>query len=262
MTRWIIAVMFLSFLSINSYADVPPAKEEAPEQVISKRTVQNQTPSDQSAPKRAVSNKIASERPVSVSVAPDKPMTDRTGKFEVGVDIAGTVLMDHMIGSAPFVGGKFAYGINKWLAIGFSAGWHNHGSDDINAEGVTFFGPDLTGIPLFGELILRLPPINDRAEFYGVAGFGTVLWDMDNTTDTIGTKYVMKISNPFALKLGGGMDFFLNKNWIFNIESSYIFDRPDLKVIAHNGTTSFAENINHVKLDYWTAGGTLKYLFD
>jgi opacity protein-like surface antigen len=189
---------------------------------------------------------------------------DRTGKIDVGVNVSGAISTDNDIQSTAYVGGNIAYGINKWVAIGFEGGRQKHGSDNVSDGGTTIFGPDFAAIPLFGDIIVRMPIENQQVTPYGIIGLGTVLWDVDSASFNsagVGGTVETKVGSSIAVKVGGGFDWFINDNWVVNFESAYVFDRPDVTATASiNGISASA--IDQVKLDYWTIGGGVKYLFD
>ena len=188
---------------------------------------------------------------------------DRTGKIDAGITVSGAIPTDNSIDSTVYVGGNLAYGVCQWFAVGFSGGWQDHGSKDLDlGGGTTFLGPDFNAVPLFGDLIVRVPVEQQSFIPYGVVGLGSVIWNVADTRDTAGNTYKTKVNDAFALKLGGGLDWFLNKNWILNFESAYVFNRPDVTLTASNGSTSASATVNQVKLDYWFVGGGVKYLFD
>lgn len=189
---------------------------------------------------------------------------DRVGKIDVGINVSGAIPTDAEADGGVAVGGDMAYGVNKWFAVGFSAGWQGTKLKSVTDGVVTIAGTDVNGVPIFGELILRLPIENQQFVPYGLVGLGTVIWSVDDTTATDGihtAKVGVKANNAFAVKLGGGFDWFLNNNWILNFDAAYVFDRADVTGTVTSGGLS-ASATEHQKLDYWTIGGGVKYLFD
>ncbi len=185
---------------------------------------------------------------------------DRTGKIDMGVNVSSAFSTDSEVNTAAYVGGNIAYGVNKYFAVGFEGGWQRHEIDDVTDSGITIFGPKLSGVPLFGDLIFRMPIENQNIVPYGLVGLGTVLWSIDDTSATGGVLVNTKVSDAFAVKLGGGFDWFLNDNWIINFDASYVFDRARETQTASLGGLSVSASQN-AKLDYWNVGGGIKYLF-
>ena len=105
-----------------------------------------------------------------------------------------------------------------------------------------------------------MPIENQSINPYGVVGLGAVIWNADDTTTNLGGKLTTDINTAFATKVGGGFDWFINNNWIINFEAAYVFNRPDVNQTFTLGTAS-ASISDNVKLDYWTIGGGVKYLF-
>ena len=189
---------------------------------------------------------------------------DRTGTVDVGINVSGAIATDSDINSTVYVGGNIAYGVNQWLAVGFEGGWQTHSSNDATDSGITLFGPDFTAIPLFGDIIVRVPIENQQITLYGIVGLGTVIWDVDDASFNVagvGGTVKTKVDSTFATKAGGGFDWFINKNWIVNFEAAYVFNRPDVTSTASIGGVSVSA-VDNTKLDYWTVGGGVKYLFD
>jgi outer membrane protein W len=132
----------------------------------------------------------------------------------------------------------------------------------VSASGVTIAGPDITGVPLFADLIVRGHSEDRSWEPYGVLGLGTVIWSIDDTTASGATAGSVQtdIDTDFAVKLGGGVDWFINNNWILNFNAAYVFSSPEATVTATAAGTS-ATVTDEVDLDYWAIGGGVKYLF-
>ena len=175
--------------------------------------------------------------------------------------MSGAIPTEDGLSTGVSVLGDVSYGINQWLAVGFSGGWAAFGMDDATVSGITIPGPDVNGFPLFGEIILRAPIANQSYVPYAVAGFGTVIWNVDDTTTSNGIHVQTDVSTAFAFKLGGGVDWFINDHWIFNINGAYVFSRPDTTVTVSAGSLSASAVSQNDKYDYWTVGGGLKFLF-
>ncbi|HXV18713.1 MAG TPA: outer membrane beta-barrel protein [Candidatus Omnitrophota bacterium] len=189
---------------------------------------------------------------------------NRTGRWDAGVSVAGAIPTDSDLDAGVQVGGTIAYGVSEWFAIGFSGGWQSHDSDDASESGITIEGPEVTAVPLFGELIFRVPTGDSPINPYGVVGLGTVLWDADDVSSTaLGVPFTAEtdIDTEFAVKVGGGFDWFINENWIINFEAAYVFSSPSATVtVSSPGLGSFSESAD-LDLDYWTVGGGIKVLF-
>lgn len=189
---------------------------------------------------------------------------DRTGRWDAGVSVAGAMPTDGDVDATVQVGGNVAYGVTEWFAVGASSGWQSHGLDDASESGITIEGPDLTGIPLFGELIFRVPTGQEHFTPYGVVGLGVVFWDVDDTTANVGGTTVnieTDVDTVFALKLGGGLDWFVNDNWIIFFEGAYVFSNPDATLTASAAGVSITSDPDDLDLDYWTVGGGVKFVF-
>ena len=103
---------------------------------------------------------------------------------------------------------------------------------------------DLGVVPVLADIIIRIPTVHEAMVPYGVLGLGGagVYVERDNQDDVDDT--------AFAWKLGGGFDWFINTNWIFNFEFAYWDADVDLPgTEADNG------------YDWWTVGVSLKYVF-
>ena len=194
---------------------------------------------------------------ISVSVADAAP--DRTGHWNVGVNVAGGIPTDDGISAGVQVTGRADYGLNRWLALGFSGGWQGFELDSASGTGITVNGADLTGFPLFADFIFRVPVGDMPYEPYVIAGLGTVIWDVSDTSafsSTSSADISTEVESSLAFKLGGGLDYFVNNNWILNFEAAYVFNDSDVTF-----TSSGSSATTSVELDYWTVGGGVKHHF-
>ncbi len=185
---------------------------------------------------------------------------DRTGKTDVGVDVAYSDLTDDETNSATYVGGSVSHGLNEWLALGVSFGWQSFGSDDVFISGVTIPGPDLRSYPLFADIIVRIPTGDQPFVPYGVIGFGAIFWDADEVTASNGVKIKTDVDTSFGFKLAGGVDWFLNDHWALNFNGGYVFTDANTTVTATAGNLSVSA-ADKSDLDYWTIGAGLKFIF-
>jgi hypothetical protein len=185
---------------------------------------------------------------------------DRTGKVDIGVDVAAAIATDSDTNAGVYVGGNLSYGFNEWFAGGVSFGGHVADIDDVTSSGVTIFGPDVSEFSIFGDMILRVPVGDSPVQPYGVVGLGAIFWNIDDTTSSNGVTVTTDIDTAFGVKVGGGVDWFVNDHWIVNFNGAYVFNDADGTATASAGgaTASVTEKFD---LDYWTVGGGLKYLF-
>lgn len=164
------------------------------------------------------------------------PMTDRTNRNDFGVQLAGG-FSNEEIDDAFYVGASYSHGMNPWWALGIEAGWQESDFDTNNDN-------DLSMVTVFGDIIGRINPENSPVVPYGVLGLGVLHAYTDtNSNDDDET--------AFAAKFGLGVDWFLDRNWILNVEGAYIATGADIR----NGTA------NTENLDHWRFGGGLKYAF-
>ena len=171
----------------------------------------------------------------------------RVGKWDAGVNVSGFIPEEG--DTTAYVGGSASYGVNEWLGLGVSSGWAQF--DDSDA-GVTV---EQTSVPLFGDIILRVPMQQDQQyQPYAVIGLGVMFSDSDVNVSNVD----VSVDDAFAAKFGGGVDWFVNDNWILNFEFSYITSDADGTV--RNTATGATVGVSGSN-DSWMVGGGLKYLF-
>ena len=185
---------------------------------------------------------------------------DRTGKVDLGVEVAGAIATDSDTNAGTYVGGNASYGFNEWFAAGISFGGHAADIDDVTSGGITIFGPDTSEFSVFGDFILRVPTGSNPIVPYGVVGLGVIFWNIDDAATNAGVTVATDVDTAFGVKVGGGVDWFVNDHWIVNFNGAYVFNDADATLTATGGgaTASVSDTLD---LDYWTVGGGLKYLF-
>ena len=188
----------------------------------------------------------------------------RVGKNDVGLNVSAAISQDDELDTAAYVGGSFSHGINEWFAVGLSVGWQSFDSDSTSSGNVFIPGAEITGVPLFADFIVRVPASESSFTPYGVLGLGTVIWDIDDVTATVSGVPVntqTDVDTDVAVKIGGGVDWFLNDSWIVNFEAAYVFSNPKATVTA-SASGATASTTDEIDLDYWTVGGGIKFLFN
>ena len=181
---------------------------------------------------------------------------DRTGKWDAGINVSGAIARDNDIDSTVYVGGNLAYGVTPWLALGIESGWTDFGTHLDLGNGVKVDAGDATGVPLLGDIILRVPIKDSEVTPYGVVGLGAIFWNFDESNLFKTANIQVDIKTSFAAKFGGGLDWFINDHWILNFEAAYVL--ADADVTAKVGGVSATDTTS---ADYWTIGGGIKYLF-
>jgi len=185
---------------------------------------------------------------------------DRTGRWDAGLDVEGFLADDSDIDDSFYVGGNVSYGLSDRFALGLETGWSEVSVNLSRTAGqATEDAGDVTFVPLLADLYYRAPPYQEQVIFYGVLGMGLMIMDTDPAAAFTGSGGDVDADTGFALKIGGGLDSFLDpeKTWMGNLSFSYV--AVDEKV--ESKTTSGA-TVDDADLDYWMVGGGLKYLFD
>lgn len=169
---------------------------------------------------------------------------DRAGKWDAGLNVSGVIPNDGDFDDSVYVGGTVSYGVNDWFAVGLESGW---ASPDVDNAA------DVDMVPLLVDFIVRQPAQADQPQvFYGVLGLGALFFSADSNIAGVN----VDIDDAFGVKLGGGVDWFVNENWALNFEASYIFS--DASASASAGPIAASGDVD---TDYWQIGGGIKYVF-
>lgn len=165
---------------------------------------------------------------------------DRTGRLDLGIEGGGAFVDAESIDDNGWIQANASWGVNDWLAIGVSSGWTETDND---------FGGQTGIAEVMGDIIVRWQhhPWNQNLVPYGVLGLGS-MWsyaEVDGQDDAD--------DSTFAWKLGGGLDWWINNNWILNFEVAYHDATDDLPV-------------NHLRtqddsIGFTTVTGGLKFVF-
>ena len=179
---------------------------------------------------------IAASVPV-FAVAPD-----RVGKIDLGVYGAGA-FNNEDADDAGYIGLNLSYGLTPYFAIGLSGGWQEadtNNSLDAVGEGV-----------FMADLILRAPTLHDSLVPYGVLGLGAIGAYVERNLNSTNANDANDVDDKaFGWKLGGGVDWFVNSNWIAYFEAAY-YD-TDVSLPGTNVPSG---------VDFTTVGGGIKYVF-
>ncbi|MGH8499291.1 MAG: outer membrane beta-barrel protein [Methylococcales bacterium] len=181
---------------------------------------------------------------------------DRTAKLDMGVNISAALSTDSGIDDTYYVGGSWAYGVYEWLAIGFEAGWMSADTEITIGSSLINTG-DISGIPVFADFIFRLPVKDSQVNPYAVVAPGAIFWDREDSDVVTNAGFEADADSSFAIKFGGGVDWFVDNNWIVYFEGAFVLASSDISVTSSAGTT-FEDDQD---LNYWTVGGGIKYLF-
>ena len=182
--------------------------------------------------------------------------SDRIGQWDAGVNISGDLLSDNNVSGAVYLGANTSYGVKDWLALGISVGWSDSKFDVTNSSGSTGKGGRVSMIPIFGDIIFRVPNLdNHELVPYGVLGLGGIFDNLHGNGNATSLGLTSKATDGFAFKLGAGIDWFANQNWIYNLETGYVFTDAKVEITNSNGSHN-----NNIDLDYYYIGGGVKWL--
>ena len=166
---------------------------------------------------------------------------DRVGHVDWGVGVSAA--FNESSDTAPFYSTTLAYGVTPYIALGAEAGWQE--ADGEAAD-------ETVGIvPILADIIIRIPDVHESIVPYGILGLGIggVYVEDDNGTGPLNNGDDSD-DTGFAWKLGAGIDWFINTQWILNFEFAYWDVDVELPGTILDDQTSF-----------WTLGVALKYLF-
>ena len=166
---------------------------------------------------------------------------DRVGRVDWGVGIAAA--FNDTADDAAFISTSIAYGVTPYVALGVEAGWQE--TDGAASDETVGW------VPILFDIIVRVPTVHESLVPYGILGLGLAgVYVTDDNGSGPTNNGDDSDDTGFAWKLGAGLDYFINSNWIFNFEFAYWGVDVDLP------RTSVGSSA-----DFWTLGVALKYLF-
>lgn len=190
---------------------------------------------------------------VTASAAPDP-----TGKIDAGIGASAFFGGDGGADDTVFVAGAVNYGLNPHWAIGVSGGWADTEIEGDNAAGSRLEAGSETLIPLFFDVIYRAHSDERSWTPYFDLGLGMLFVDHGGNRDLGINNLSVQDDDGFAVKLAGGVDWFVTENWAYNLELGYVFTDASADIVS-NAT---GDEIDSVDLDFWYAGAGVKYRFD
>lgn len=166
---------------------------------------------------------------------------DLAGRFSVGVVGGGVYPKDSETDSSFYAGGQSTYGINEYIAVGGEVGYSSWGVE----EGGIDYG-EVRAVPLLADLYLRYPIEVGKNKLvpYVVGGLGVVFYDYKESSFLKQYGVTVNIDPSFALKLGGGIEYFLTKNIALGAEGSYIWSEADVSVSGAGAVASSSTDTN------------------
>lgn len=178
---------------------------------------------------------------------------DLAGRFSVGVVGGGVFPKDSEIDDAFYVGGNLAYGVNEYIALGGEVGYSSWDTE----EGGVDYG-EVRAVPLLADLYLRYPVEMGENKLvpYIVGGLGVVFYDYKESSFLKQYGVTADIDPSFALKLGGGLEYFFTKNIALGVEGSYGWSEADVSVSGAGAVASTSMDTNS-----WMVTGGIKYYF-
>jgi opacity protein-like surface antigen len=167
-------------------------------------------------------------------------VNDRVGHLDLGIEGGGAFIGASGLDDTGWIQANTSYGVTPWLGLGFETGWTEADNDFGGTTGI---------VEMMGDIIVRWVnhPWDTRLVPYADLGLG-MHWtyaEVDNQND--------RDESSFAWKLGGGLDWWLNDNWILNFDVSY-HDSSDKLPVNHLAS-------NDESTSFTTLTGGLKFVF-
>jgi outer membrane protein W len=157
-----------------------------------------------------------------------------------------------------WVTGILTYDLGDYLAVGIESGYMEYDVDAVHLQVTGNLGT-ARNTPLLGDIFLKYSFDMEEYAFvpYAVFGAGTIFSDFKESTLATNNNLSISTKNAYAMKYGGGFDFYLTDNVAVNIEGTYL--DTDIKTSA--SVIGVGSAVNKIKNDSWMVGGGLKYLF-
>lgn len=157
----------------------------------------------------------------------------KEGRWQIGVRAGLSILTQEVLtltdgGLSPAVNGQAMYGLNKWFSVGLMIDWEHRGIDLENPS------QDLGTL----NTVSLLPTLEFHPGRFGNAmpylstGIGVNVNSFSEAAGTLSTD----VSNTFAFRLAGGVDFPLTSNMALNTEVAWKRNRGGIEVGGAEGS--------------------------
>ncbi len=131
--------------------------------------------------------------------------------------------------TGPMVSGKIQYGLNDYFSLGLNAEWDSHRIPTKSIRdsfGDTFaIGGRFHTLSLLPFVEVRPVKLGDLSPYLALALGG----NFNSVGSTPSGVFVANADNSFAVKVGGGFDYFLTRNLAFNSEVGWKLNRENLR---------------------------------
>jgi outer membrane protein len=155
----------------------------------------------------------------------------------------------------PMYGGNITYFVHSYLSIEWSVDYLET-DVDLDAIGGSVDIGDLEQIPVLLSLRTHLST-NPKVSPYLTVGIGYYFNDFDMKS-SIPAGYDVDLDDSFGYHLGGGVEYFFNNHFAFNLDFKYIWDNVDVDLREPGG---YSVNDKNVDVDFFSAGIGFKYYF-
>ena len=187
---------------------------------------------------------------------------DMEGRLGIGARVAYVNFSDEDLygidvdfGETAMYGGNITYFVHSYLSLELSVDYLET-DVDLDPIGVTVDIGDLEQIPVLLSLRTHLST-NPKVSPYLTAGIGYYFNDFDMKS-SIPAGYDVDIDDSFGYHLGGGIEYFFNNHFAFNLDFKYIWDNVDVDFEEPGG---YSVNDKNVNVDFFSAGIGFKYYF-
>ena len=152
------------------------------------------------------------------------------------------------VGDSPGVNARIGYRIFSWLAMEAEYEWMQSMDLSYSDFGTTIRG-EFKPNTITGNLKIIMPTW--RLQPYLIAGAGVALWKMEIEGQETS-------STGFAGRAGLGLDTYLSKNWVFNLEATGVLNTNDMDPSNANVDLD-AASISHLYYFSLSAGVTYRF---
>ena len=187
---------------------------------------------------------------------------DMEGRLGIGARVAYVNFSDEDLyrfdvdpDETPMYGGNITYFVHSYLSIELSVDYLET-DVDLDAIGGSVDIGDLERIPVLLSLRTHLPT-NPKVSPYLTVGIGYYFNDFDMKS-YVPAGYDLDPDDSFGYHLGGGIEYFFNNHFAFNLDFKYIWNNVDVDFEEPGG---YSVNDKNLDMDSYSAGIGFKYYF-